>query len=239
MEIGIIGAGFIGGTLARKLAAVGHHVRIANSRRPETLTEFDSDDSIRPMWAVDAVTGVDIAILSVPVKAVGAFPEDVTAALASVPVVIDTGNYYPVRDGNIDELDRGMADSAWVAARLGRPVYKVFNNIIAPSLKNKATHDAARRLGLTVAGPDGDSKQQVMALVEEIGFDPVDAGALEDSWRLQPHTPTYCQDMNAEQLRTGLAATVQADVETYHAGRDSMTAEQFAAVNDHMRRIMA
>lgn len=239
MQIGIIGAGFIGGTLARKLAAAGHHVRIANSRAPETLTGFDGDDSIQPTWAVDAVTGADVAILSVPVKAIGALPEDVVTALASVPVVIDTGNYYPVRDGNIDELDQGVTDSAWVAARLGRPVYKVFNNITAPSLKNKATDDAARRLGLTVAGPDGNSKQQVMALVEEIGFDPVDAGTLEDSWRLQPGTPTYCQDMTAEQLRTGLAATVLADVETYHAGRDSMTAEQFAAANDRVRRIMA
>jgi 8-hydroxy-5-deazaflavin:NADPH oxidoreductase len=239
MEIGIIGAGFIGGTLARKLAAVGHHVRIANSRRPETLTEFDGVDSIQPMWAVDAVTGVDVAIVSVPQKAVEALPEDVIAALASVPVVIDTGNYYPVRDGNIDELDQGMTDSAWVAARLGRPVYKAFNNIGAPSLKHKATDDAAQRLGLTVAGPDGDAKQRVMALIDQIGFDPVDAGDLEDSWRLQPGTPTYCRDMNAEQLRAGLAETVKADVENYRAARDSMTAEQFAAANDFVRQLMA
>jgi 8-hydroxy-5-deazaflavin:NADPH oxidoreductase len=239
MEIGIIGAGFIGGTLARKLAAVGHHVRIANSRGPETLTEFDGEDSIRPMWAVDAVTGVDVAIVSVPQKAVEAFPQDVIAALESVPVVIDTGNYYPVRDGNIDEMGQGMADSVWVAARLGRPVHKAFNNIGAPSLKNKGTDDAAQRLGLTVAGPDGGAKQQVMALIDEIGFDPVDAGALEDSWRLQPGTPTYCRDMNAEQFLAGLAATVQADVESYRAARDSMTVEQFAAANDNLRQVMA
>ncbi|GAB2830671.1 hypothetical protein GCM10022221_31770 [Actinocorallia aurea] len=191
------------------------------------------------MWAADAVTGADIAIVSVPVKAVEAFPQEVITALASVPVVIDTGNYYPVRDGDIDELDQGAPDSAWVAARLGRPVYKVFNNIGAPSFKNKATDDAARRLGLTIAGPDGQDKQRVMALVDQIGFDPVDAGSLEDSWRLQPGTPTYCLDMNAEQFRAGLAETVQSDIESYHAARDSITAEQFAAANDYMRQLMA
>lgn len=239
MEIGIIGAGFIGGTLARKLAAVGHSVRIANSRGPRTLTEFDGDDAIRPMWAAEAVTGADIAVVSVPVKAVEAFPQEVITALASVPVVIDTGNYYPVRDGNIADLDQGTPDSAWLAARLGRPVYKVFNNIGAPSFKNKATDDAAHRLGLTIAGPDGQDKQRVMALVDQIGFDPVDAGSLEDSWRLQPGTPTYCRDMNAEQFRAGLAETVPSDVKSYHAGRDSITAEQFAAANDYMRQLMA
>jgi len=238
VEIGIIGAGFIGATLARKLAAVGHHVRIANSRGPQTVTGFDGEDAIRPAWAVDAVTGVDVAIVSIPVKAVATLPRDVIAALASVPVVIDTGNYYPVRDGDIDELDRGTPDSAWVAARLGRPVYKVFNNIGAPSLKNKATDAADHRLGLTIAGPAGPHKQQVMALVDRIGFDPVDAGTLEDSWRLQPGTPTYCRDMNAEQLRAGLATTVRQDIDSHHAARDSITAEQFAAANDHMRQLM-
>jgi predicted dinucleotide-binding enzyme len=131
MEIGIIGAGYVGGTLARKLSSVGHRVRIANSKAPSTLTEFEDEDNIIPMWAADAVTGVDVAILSVPQKGISKFSESVLSALSSAPIVIDTGNYYPARDGRIDAIDQGMADSQWVASHLGRSVFKVFNNISA------------------------------------------------------------------------------------------------------------
>jgi 8-hydroxy-5-deazaflavin:NADPH oxidoreductase len=222
MDIGIIGAGYIGGTLARKLTAVGHRVRIANSKDPSTLTEFHGVDRITPAWAAEAVDGVDLAIVSIPQQAIGTLSDGALTALASVPVVIDTGNYYPVRDGNIEALDQGTPDSQWVASRLGRPVFKAFNNIAAPSLKHKGTHDPAQRLGLTVAGPDGQDKDTVFALIDQLGFDPVDAGDLAQSWRVQPGTPTYCKDMNADQLRAGLAQTRREDIGEYHQGRDEL-----------------
>lgn len=221
MDIGIIGAGFIGGTLARQLASAGHRVRIANSKAPSTLTEFADEDGITPMWAVEAVDGVDVAILSIPQLAVTTLPDDVISALSSVPILIDTGNYYPARDGRISAIDQGMTDSQWVASQLGRPVFKVFNNIGAPSLKNKATH-GGQRLGLTVAGPATEDKQTVFALVEQIGFEPVDGGDLDESWRLQPGTPTYCKDLRADQFRRGLAETRREDIGTYHAVRDQV-----------------
>jgi 8-hydroxy-5-deazaflavin:NADPH oxidoreductase len=221
MLIGIIGAGFIGGTLARQLASAGHQVRIANSKAPSTLPEFASAHGITPTWAVEAADGVDVAILSIPQSAVTTLPRDVVSALSSVPIVIDTGNYYPARDGRISALDQGMTDSRWVASQLGRPVYKVFNNIAAPSLKNKATHDG-QRLGITVAGPATDDKQTVFSLVEQIGFDPVDGGDLDESWRLQPGTPTYCKDLRADEFRQGLAETRREDIAKYHAGRDQV-----------------
>ena len=222
MKIGIIGAGFIGGTLARKLAAGGHSVRIANSKDPSTLSEFDGVAGVDPAWATDAVDGADIAILSIPEKAVATLPTALVAALATVPIVIDTGNYYPVRDGRIEALEGGMTDSEWVASRLGRPVYKAFNNIVAPSLNRRGTDDPSRRLGLTVAGPAGEDKQKVFSLIEEIGFDPVDAGDLAESWRLQPGTPTYCRNMTAEQLRAGLVETSANDLDAYHENRDAL-----------------
>jgi 8-hydroxy-5-deazaflavin:NADPH oxidoreductase len=221
MEIAVIGAGFIGGTLARHLAAAGHRVRIANSRAPSTLAEFEDEEGITPRWATEALDGADVAILAIPQRGVTSLPEAVVSALSNVPVVVDTGNYYPARDGRIAAIDQGMTDSQWVAQHLGRPVFKVFNNIAAPSLKHKATH-SGQRLGLTVAGPATGHKQTVLELVHEIGFEPLDAGDLDESWRLQPGTPTYCKDMTAEQLRHGLAATTREDIGQYQASRDEV-----------------
>jgi len=223
MEIGIVGAGLIGGTLARKLAALGHKVRIANSKAPTTLGEFTGEPSITPMWAAAAVEGADLAVLTVPLKAVSDLPADVVASLASVPIVIDTCNYYPVRDGRIDALDQGMTDSSWVASILGRPVYKVFNNIAAPSLKYKSSIEPTERVGLAVAGADSADKHTVFALVDQLGFDPVDGGTLDQSWRQQPGTPTYCLDLEASELQDGLADTVESKIGEYLEVRDSLT----------------
>jgi 8-hydroxy-5-deazaflavin:NADPH oxidoreductase len=236
MDIGIIGAGFIGGTLARKLASAGHSVRIANSKDPSTLSEFTELDGITPAWAAEAVSGVDVAILSVPLKAIDALSQDVVSALTSVPVVIDTGNYYPVRDGHIDALDQGMTDSEWVASRLGRPVYKAFNNIGAPSLKHKGTDDPAQRLGLTIAGPAGQGKQTVGSLITQLGFDPVDVGDLEQSWRVQPGTPTYCKDMTAEEMKTGIAKTSYEDIGQHRQERDQL--QDFDGAMKQLREYM-
>lgn len=234
MKIGIIGAGYVGGTLATKLATAGHDVRLANSKDPATLAEFDEIDGVTPAWAADAVTDVDVAILSLPLKVIPTLSDDVITALATARIVIDTGNYYPARDGRIEPLDQGTPDSEWVTAILGRPVYKVFNNIMAPSLKHKGDSDP--RLAATVAGPSGEEKDRVYALVAQIGFDPVDAGDLDQSWKLQPGTPTYCQDMTADQIRVGIAATSADDIETYHAGRDAL--EDFDAAMVAMRQYM-
>ena len=236
MEIGIIGAGCIGGTLARKFAAAGHRVRVANSKAPSSLTDFEGEAGIVPMWAADAVRGVDVAILSVPQKAISKLPGQVLSVLSSVPIVIDTGNYYPVRDGRIDGIEEGMADSEWVAAHLGRPVFKVFNNIVAPSLKHKGRTGAGQRLGLTVAGPATEDKQKVFTLVSQIGFDPVDGGGLEQSWRLQAGTPTYCKDMTADQLLAGLAETTREDIGKYHEIRDQL--QDFDGAMEKMREYM-
>lgn len=222
MRIGIVGAGLIGGTLARKLASIGHQVRIANSREPSSLTEFENDDGVTPVWADEAADGADIVILSLPQKAIGTLSEAFKSTLLSVPIVIDTGNYYPVRDGNIDSLDQGTADSEWVANILGRPVFKAFNNIVAPSLKYKGTEDAGQQLGLTVAGPSGEDKQKVSELIVRLGFDPVDGGDLAQSWRLQPGTPIYCKDMTADEMRAGLQQTTREDIGRYHEDRDQI-----------------
>lgn len=105
-----------------------------------------------------------------------------------------------------------MPESVWVSKQLGRAVIKAFNNILAYSLaefgRPKGSPD---RLAIAVAGDDVKSKQIVMALVNEIGFDPVDAGSLEESWRQEPSTPAYCCDYCVEKMRKGLSAAIKGD----------------------------
>lgn len=227
--IAVIGAGTIGGILARKLAAAGHAVRIANSKAPSTLMDFGAD-GVTPAWAVDALVGADIAILALPQAAVARLSPEVRAGLGGVAIVIETGNYYPVRDGRIDAIEAGLTDSEWVSAQLERPVFKAFNNIGAMSLLTKGTPTGAEhRVGLSVAGVAGPGKQRVMALVDQLGFDPIDGGDLQDSWRQQPGTPAYCADLTAAELRDRIEQATQADRPDFHANRDRQDAVGGAA----------
>ncbi|NKX56683.1 NADPH-dependent F420 reductase [Arthrobacter mobilis] len=220
-KFGLIGAGLIGGTLARRLAVLGHEVKIANSKAPSTLIGFDVP-RITPAWATDALRGVDVAIISVPQSAIACLSEEVLVGLRQAPIVIDTGNYYPNRDGRIDMIDEGLADSEWVAKQLGRPVFKVFNSIGAVSLLKKGRPFGAKnRIALPVAGPAGSNKRRVMSLVDELGFDPVDGGELNDSWRQQPGTPAYCADLTAAELSKQIARATVRDSAQYQWRRDS------------------
>ncbi len=138
MRIGFIGAGNIGGTLARHLAKLGHQVSIANSRGPESLTALAAEIGATPVSIVDAAQAGEIVIISIPTKAVADLPRELFANVPSGVVVVDTGNYHPeLRDGRIDAIDQGRLDSQWVARQIGRPVIKAFNNILAKSLLEK------------------------------------------------------------------------------------------------------
>lgn len=130
----------------------------------------------------------------------------------NVPIV-DTSNYYPgMRDPRIPEIDEGTPESVWVSKQLGRPVIKAFDNILAYSLAELDRPEGSPdRLAVAVAGDDVKSKQVVIALVNETGFEPVEAGSLEESWRQQPSTPAYCCDYGVEMMRKGLAAAVKGD----------------------------
>jgi predicted dinucleotide-binding enzyme len=123
-------------------------------------------------------------------------------------VVVDTGNYYPQqRDGAIDPIEGGTTESRWVADQLGRSVVKAFNNIYARHLLERGTRKgSAGRIALPVAGDDQRAKDVVIRLLDEIGFDGVDAGGLDDSWRQQPGTPVYGTDLDVNGVRNALAA---------------------------------
>ena len=205
MKIGIIGAGNIGGTLTRRFRAAGHDVSVANSRGPQTLQELARETGAKAVTVEEAARGKDVVVVTIPEKNVLALPKGLFAH--SDAVVIDTGNYYPrQRDGRIEEIESGMTESRWVSEQLGRPVVKAFNNIYARHLlENGKPKGASGRNALPVSGDDPKAKSLVMQLVEEIGFDAVDAGTIDESWRQQPGTPVYGPDEDADGVRRALS----------------------------------
>src|SRR5436309_7042042 len=223
MRIGFIGVGNMGGTLARRLAKLGHQVSIANSRGPESLTALAAEIGATPVSVVDAAKAGEIVIISIPTNAVADLPRDLFANVPSSVVVIDTGNYHPeLRDGRIDAIDRGMLDSQWVAQQIGRPVIKAFNNILAKSLLEKGVPSGtAGRIALPVVGDSSDAKATVLRLVDDLGFDPVDGGDLDNFWRQQPGTPAYCRDLEAGALRRALTETVRSRIAEYRAEEEA------------------
>ena len=206
MKIGMIGAGQIGGTLTRRLTELGHEVFVANSRGPETLTELAEETGATPVHAREAARSGEVVVVTIPEASVRDLPDDLFEGVPDDVVVVDTGNYYPrERDGRIREIEEGMPESRWVERELGRPVVKAFNNIRASHLMSmgKPAGDPDR-IGLPVAGDDPEAKAVVMRLIDELGFDPVDAGELDESWRQQPGTPVYVTDLDADGVRRAL-----------------------------------
>ena len=206
MKIGIIGAGQIGGTLTRRLTALGHEVFVANSRGPKTLFDLAAETGATAVSVPEAVRGVDLVVVTIPEKNI----PNLAGLFADTPdrvVVVDTGNYYPrQRDGRIEAIEASLPESKWVAQQLGRPVIKAFNNIYAKHLLELGRpKGAAGRIALPVAGDDPAAKAIVLTLVDELGFDGVDAGGLGESWRQQPGTPVYTEDFDVEGVRRALS----------------------------------
>lgn len=222
MRIGIMGAGNIGGTLTRRLAALGHQVSVANSRGPETLRGLAVETGAHPVPAADAVRNQDVVVLTIPMQRVADLPADLFAATGDA-VVVDTNNYYPrQRDGRVEEIEDGLVESRWVELRIGRPVTKAFNNIYADHLLNNGMPPGAPgRIALPVAGDDERAKAVVRQLVDDLGFDAVDAGGLDESWRQQPGTPVYATDLDVDGLRAGLAGASAERTSDWRASAES------------------
>ncbi|MEV7020077.1 NADPH-dependent F420 reductase [Streptomyces sp. NPDC093991] len=218
MRISIIGAGDIGSQVARSLAKAGHELSIANSRGPETLRELAAETGATPMAARDAVRGADVIVLSVPFGKIPAM-KDLFADVPASTTVVDMTNYYPIRDTVIEGIDDTQPESEWVSNQIGHTVIKAWNTVFSHTIASHARQAGdPKRIALPVAGDDTAGKKVVMQLVEDTGFDAIDAGSLADSWRLQPGSPVYCTDLQAEELRAGLA----------RANRSRLTADRDA-----------
>jgi len=190
--IGFIGSGMIGGTVARLSVAAGHNVVMSNSRGPETLRELVAE--LGPLataaTAGQAAEAGDLVVVAIPVKSIAGVP---ATPLTGKPV-LDTGNYYPQRDGQIEVLDNGaLTSSALLQRHLpGAHVVKVFNNIYYRHLASLARPSGSSdRSALPIAGDDEAANAEVTAYLDSIGYDAVDDGSLTDSWRQEPGTPVY------------------------------------------------
>ncbi|HET9634773.1 MAG TPA: NAD(P)-binding domain-containing protein [Gemmatimonadaceae bacterium] len=206
MKIGIIGAGNIGGNLTRRFTQLGHEVYVANSRGPETLADLARETGAKPVTPKEAARQGEVVIVTIPEKNIPKLPRDLFADTSPNAVIVDTGNYYPQRDGRLADIESGTTESRWVSEQLGRPVVKAFNNIYAKHLLDRGKpRGAPDRVALPVAGDDNRAKDLVIKLLDEMGFDGVDAGGLDDSWKQQPGTPVYAADLNAEGVRRALS----------------------------------
>lgn len=205
--IGIIGAGHIGSQVARLAVANGYNVVISNSRGPETLSALIAElgPRARAATAVDAARAGDVVLVSVPLKNCRAIPVEPLAG----KIVIDTNNYYPQRDGHMPELDNETTTtSELLQAHLpASKVVKAFNHIYAAALTTDGQPAGTKnRRALAIAGDDNEAKATVTRLLDQFGFDTVDAGPLKEGWRIQRDTPGYGPRRTAEELRRDLAA---------------------------------
>lgn len=208
MRIGIIGAGHIGRTLAEHFIRAGHDVALSNSRGPATLGDLVAELGRRAqaLTAEEAAGFGDVVVVAVPFGRYRELPADGVAG----KVVIDTNNYYSQRDGNFDELDSERSTSIeLLQAHLpGARVVKAFNAIYWEHLRDfgRPAGDPGR-IGIPISGADEDAKQTVAELIDQIGFDAVDAGILAAGGREhQPGTPVYTGDLSTAELRAQLAA---------------------------------
>jgi predicted dinucleotide-binding enzyme len=208
MKIGIIGSGHIGGTLTKLVAAAGHEVAVANSRGPETLDDLvaEAGSGAHATTVEEAAEFGEVVIVAVPVKAYTDLPSDAFEG----KIVVDAGNYYPQRDGQIAALDNDETTSTeLLAAHLrGSRAVKAFNMMNYRPLGSEGRPDAPRkqRLALVLAGDDEQAKATVADLIDELGFAPVDSGSLaEGGRRQQPGGPLYNVELRADEAEAALS----------------------------------
>ena len=208
MRIGIVGSGKIGGTLTELFARHGHEVTVANSRGPDSLAELvaRAGENARAGTVADAASFGDVVVVAVPVAAYDTLP----SARFDGKVVIDTGNYYPSRDGEIDVLESDNTTSTELLGESlpGARLVKAFNTMNYVPLGNEGRpgQPRAERLAIFVAGDEREAKELVAGLIDELGFAPVDTGSLaEGGRRQQPGAPVYNNPLRAEEAEAVLS----------------------------------
>src|SRR6266516_157762 len=193
MNIGVIGPGDIGEVIIRKL------------RDAESLKYLAADTGAIPVSVDQVVQDVAILFIVVPQKAIPKLPKGLLNKAEKETIVIDVGNYYPFRDGRIDEIENGLTESVWVERQIGRPVVKLLNTIPSKALMAAGRPAGSRdRVALPISGDNTKAKEIVAHLIDRIGFDSVDAGTIAESWRQQPGSPVYCTNPTKEELQLWL-----------------------------------
>lgn len=230
MNFGVIGPGDIGEVIIRKLRDAGYPVKMANSRGPESLRDLAAKTGAIPASLEQVVQDVDMLFVVVPQKAIPELPKGLLNKARKETIVIDVGNYYPFRDGRIDELENGLTESVWVERQIGWPVVKALNTIPSKALMEAGRPAGSRdRVALPISGDNNKAKEIVAQLIDRIGFDSVDAGTIAESWRQQPGSPVYCTNPTKEELqlwlkevdRPLLVANREKGLKAYYPTRDA------------------
>jgi predicted dinucleotide-binding enzyme len=190
MNIGVIGTGNISEVIIRKLRDAGYPVTMANARGPESRKDPVAKTGAIAVSVEQIVQDVDILFIVVLQKSIPELPKGLLNKAKKETIVIDVGNYYPERDGRIDEIENGLTDSTWVEKQIGRPVVKVLNTIPSKALMAARRPAESRdRVALPISGDNPKAKEIVAQLIDRIGFDSVDAGTIAESWRRLPGSP--------------------------------------------------
>src|SRR5258708_4552123 len=238
MNIGVIGPGNIGEVIIRKLRDQGYRVKMANARGPESIKDLAAKTGAIPVSVEQVVQDVDMLFIGVPQKSIPELPKGLLNRAKRETIVIDVGNYYPFRDGRIDEIENGLTESVWVERQLGRPVVKAFNTIIAKALAEAGRPAGSReRVALPISGDDPKAKEIVAQVMDRIGFDSIDAGTIADSWRQQPGSPVYCTNPTKEELQLWLKYVDRSSLPT---GREQVLKAYLAVVDaDYQTQVKA
>ena len=205
--IGILGSGHVGSNLARAAIAHGYDVVLSNSQGPETIVGLAGElgPKARAATPAEAAAAADFAIVAIPLPAIGRVPVEPLAG----KVVIATINYFPQRDGHVPAIDDGITTApGLLQAHLpASRVVRAFSMINAAEMSGDG-HPAGdpKRRALALAGDDPDARRLVARLYDEFGFDAVDLGGLDESWRVDPGQPAFVVRQDAAELRANAAA---------------------------------
>jgi predicted dinucleotide-binding enzyme len=203
MHIGIIGAGMIGSTMARLWVEAGHTIRVA-SRHPDELKPLVADLGANASAATPAEAAVfgEVVMITIPLLAVPAVATDLAPLLAG-KIVIDTGNAYPQRDGDIaaEATSHAAGTAGWAAEMFPDARWvKAFNTVYFKVLLSEARRDGDR-LGIPIASDDREAANVVARLTRDAGFEPVIVGGLARGREFEPGAPTYNTGMSGREIR--------------------------------------
>jgi len=204
MKIGIIGAGYVGRSLAAAAVNAGHEAMLSNSRGPQSLYSESAIIRCKAGTTEEAAAFGDLVVVAVTMKHYKAVP----VAPLEGKIVIDTNNYYGARDDGLPELASKSTTSSELLARHlpASKIVKAFNAILMPDFDRDGRPTGARdRRALPIAGDDAEAKRVVTGLQDEFGFDTVDVGPLSEGWRFEPGTPVYCIRLNRDWITRALA----------------------------------
>jgi len=191
--------------LIRQYTKAGHRVKMTNASGPEKLAGLASETGATAVSLMDVAVDVDVVVISIPMIAIPKLPKQLFENASEGVTIIDTGNYYPMRDGRIEDIEKGMPESVWVSNQIRRPVIKAYNSILSGSLVCAGLDKGEPlRIALPVSGDSKASKDLVCSLIDDSGFDSLDCGTLTDSWRQQPGSPVYCTDLTFPQLKKSI-----------------------------------